>query len=354
MKPPKPRTPDGYLISEFQKGLERWSEKSAQEHAKKGEIKWNVLRISQIGDCQAAITRDWLGQKGIEDGHLDIARMYDGSCTHTAMREIFALSDIKLMHEERQVRKDYKVKLEDVVDVPVTLIGHQDNAFKFNNQEIVVDYKKASVFSYEKMEDGEISDGYYDQMQGYLDITKCKLGILFVKSVDGRVNAITIERDPLHFKGVLERLARIALLRKRKEIGRRDFVQGLAPCTYCRHRIACWSVDASLEDRGTVIDQSHPDFDKIRTAIEVKQAADEAALKAEEYKSDARALALSLFKKLGVKKLHSPVGSITWTSFKRKTIRLVDAKKQEALKEGFAEESESRVEYPLFAKPRAT
>lgn len=342
--------PDQVLIRAFGEGLRRWEEQTAAEYRAQADEKWNVFRISQIGECQAAITRDWLGESQERD--LDsLLRLHDGLMAHQEIREIFKLSGLKLLHEERELRKEYKIILEGSVTVPLILVGHQDNAFIWNKKEVVVDFKKASEFSFDKMSDGDIPDAYWDQLQGYLDVTGCDLGILFLKGVHGKVNALTVDRDEKYFqKEVLPRLAKTALFRKRKEVGHRDFHYGLPPCTYCRHQKTCWGVNVTLEDRELILGPTDPRAKDIKTAHALKAQSDEAQEKADKLKSDARAIALSILRRCGSKRITSKYGGITWTSYTRKSLKLLEEKKQEAIRKGFAVESRVAVEFPLYTK----
>lgn len=354
MKKPVTKTKlplDEFIVKHFETGLRRWEKKSNAAHAERGEKAWNIFRVSEIGECQAALTRDWIGQAEERDCQ-SLLRLHDGTMAHEEIREIFKLSDLELLHEEREVRKEYVVPLEKVVKVPVTLIGHQDNGFAYNGEEVVVDFKKASEYSYDKMEQGDLSDAYWDQLQGYLDILGLRYGVLFVKGVHGKVTAVLVERDEEYFKTeVLPRLARTALFRKKRDIGRRDFHFGLPPCTYCRHEGVCWTVEAS--EAGTdevLVPRNHPQFVQIRTAHEVHARSKDLEEKAAALKSDARAAAISLLRKFKAKRIKSSGGNISWTSFAKKTVKLKEEKKLEAVKKGFAIETTSSVEYPLFSK----
>lgn len=347
--------PDEMILREFEKGLRAWEESSGKSYQAQSEKGWNVFRISAIGECQAAMTYKWLGHEEEEKTVEGILRLHDGMMTHMEVREVFKLSDLKLIHEERELSKDYEVLLEGVRKVPIRLLGHQDNSFMHNGKEIVVDFKKASEYSYNKMEDAGISDAYWDQMQGYLDITRSEMGILFVKGVHGKAQAYTIERDEQYFhKEVLTRLAKTAILRKNNKIGKRDFHYGLPPCTYCPFQTQCWSTeDGELKDTSKLVSKTDPRYKEVLTVLDLNKQARETAEQADQLKSDARALAISLLRKFKSRKLETDKGGVSWTKFEKQTITLLEDKKQEALKKGLAKRSVSTIEYPLFTKGKS-
>lgn len=340
-----------FLTEAFEVGLKQWQKKSEADHAAKSDRAWNVFRVSQIGDCQAADTRDWIGEKGAPESPQSILRMHDGVWTHLACREILKLSGLKLIHEERHLKKTYVVKLDGGVKVELTIVGHQDNAFVYEGQQIVLDFKKASERSFEHMADGDLSSSYWDQMQGYLDLTDLELGIFFIKGVHGEVTAISVDRDEKYWKTVvLPRLARTALKRQRKQIGTRDFHYGQFPCTYCRHCEACWSVGTVDNDKLSRLVPTDPAYKFLQAALNAQALYQEYSEKADKAKSVFRENAIEAIKKAGTTKIKIAKGGVTWVKTKKRSIQFIASMKEQAVEDGYAYASESMIEYPLATK----
>jgi CRISPR/Cas system-associated exonuclease Cas4 (RecB family) len=218
----------------IQKILNKVEEEYKQE-AKKPVTK-GVYRASEVGNCPKAIQYKILGYKAEEVTPETLLIFRDGHVHHNDVRDLFSkighVTNVEMSCSKRYNHNGEKFLITGTVD------------FVFNGS-MVIDIKSMSTFRFKTIEKKFPDDfmSYIEQVHLYMDILSLPKGAILFKdknSAELKIKEFKYSYDVI--KDILDRLANLHKLAKKKELVPRPYERNSWQCRLCPYRLSCYNL----------------------------------------------------------------------------------------------------------------
>ena len=214
--------------------LEDLYRKDYQKFQRKG------LRMSDVNSvCERRIWFEFHNpEKSQEIEPRKVIRFSHGNQIHDLDRQKLQIAGL-VMNVEKEL-----------YDSRLKLSGHCDGRipiWKFETVEDgrektpILEIKTANLYKFQEMERSGLDQGYYDQVQLYMDTAKCGEALVLVHNMDtGHLLEFTVLVDSVRIKQIKKWFRAFGKTLKNSEPSARPHPRDSWQCGYCDYKKHCW------------------------------------------------------------------------------------------------------------------